>query len=172
MRKNKLIPGLILILIGVALLLGNRDIFGFNIFNLGYLLGNYWAALFLIIPGLLFHYAFFSHGRKDPGLLVPGGILIILGVVCQLSMLFDIWGQLWPGFILAPAVGLFELYIFGNRDKGLLVPVSILGALSLIFFSRNINDIFNRNIRGYIIPVVLIILGVLVIVKGFSKKTD
>ncbi len=172
MRKNKLVPGLILILIGVALLLGNRDIFGFNIFNLGFLIGNYWAAIFLIIPGLVFHYAYFSHGRKDPGLLVPGGILIILGVVCQLSMLFGIWHLLWPGFILAPAVGLFELYIFGNKDKGLLIPVSILGGLSLIFFLGYINDIFDRNLKAYIIPVVLIALGIFVITKGFARKTE
>ena len=30
-------------------------------------------------------------------------------------------------FLLGIAVGLFELYLFGNHDKGLLVPVAILG---------------------------------------------
>ncbi|KAA2301789.1 hypothetical protein FY526_23215, partial [Clostridioides difficile] len=45
------------------------------------------------------------------------------------------WSTMWPGFILAVAVGLFELYWFGGRNKWLLIPINILTVISLLFFA-------------------------------------
>jgi hypothetical protein len=169
MKKNNIIFGVIVIIIGVLLLLNSIDVFGenFNYFDIGYLIGQFWPTLFLIIPGILFHYSFFAKGKKDAGLLVPGGILFVTGLTCQLSSLFDVWGVLWPGFILAVAVGLFELYLFGNREKGLLIPVGILGGLSVIFFtSVSFNSFWDSNYSKLIIPVILIIIGIIVMLKN------
>ena len=83
-------------------------------------------------------------------------------------MLWDIWGFMWPGFILAPAVGLFELYLFGKQSKGLLIPVGILTGLSLIFFSMTFNTL--GTMARYIIPAMLIFIGVVVLTKDKRRQ--
>lgn len=164
-RRSTMLIGLVLILIGVAYLLRNLGIFEiyFDIFDLGFIFSRFWP-LFLIIPGLIFHFSYFTAKTPDAGLLVPGGILLVMGFTCQISMLFDVWGYMWPGFILAVAVGLFELYLFGTREKGLLIPVFILGGLSLIFFSVMLGRIW--ILRTYLIPAILILGGVLIVTRN------
>ena len=73
---------------------------------------------------------------------------------------------LWPIFILAPAIGLFQFYLFGSRNKGLLIPVGILtgiGLFSLIITMLNI-DFFI-----YIFSIILIAIGVYFIFKGIKR---
>jgi len=160
-----MIVGLVLILIGIAFLLRNFGIFEiyFDIFDIGFLFSRFWP-MFLIIPGLIFHYSYFTAKTQDAGLLVPGGILLVMGLTCQISMLFGIWSYMWPGFILAVAVGLFELYLFGSREKGLLIPVFILGGLSLIFFAMSLGRI--SFLRLYLIPAILIFGGLLILFRN------
>jgi len=163
--KGTMIIGLVLILLGVVYLLNNFKIFEiyFDIFDIGFLFSNFWA-LILIVIGLIFHYSFFTGKTSDAGLLVPGGILLVIGITCQLSSMFDLWGYLWPGFILAVAVGLFELYIFGTKEKGLLIPVFILGGLSIIFFTMSLGRIW--VLRTYLIPIILILGGLMIVSRN------
>ena len=164
-RNGTMIIGLLLILIGVLAILDNFEIFEiyFDIFDIGFLFSHFWP-MFIIVVGLVFHYTFFTGKSSDAGLLVPGGILLVIGITCQISMLFDLWGYMWPGFILAVAVGLFELYLFGTREKGLLIPVFILGGLSLIFFTMSLGRIW--VLRTYLIPAILIVGGILIVTKN------
>jgi hypothetical protein len=164
-HNGSMIIGFILILIGILYLLSNFGIFEiyFDIFDIGFLFSRFWP-MFIIILALVFHYAFFTGKSSDAGLLVPGGILLTIGMTCQISMLFDLWEYLWPGFILAVAVGLFELYFFGSKEKGLLIPVFILGGLSLIFFTISLGRI--SFLRIYLIPIILILGGLLIVVKN------
>ncbi len=164
-RKGTMIVGFVLILIGIVYLLDTLGIFEiyFDIFDIGFLFSHFWP-LFIIIVGLIFHYTFFQGKTSDAGILVPGGILLVIGITCQISMLFDLWGYLWPGFILAVAVGLFELYVFGSKEKGLLIPVFILGGLSLIFFTMSLGRIW--ILRAYLIPGILIIGGILIVTRN------
>ena len=126
--------GSIFIIAGILFLLANLDIIDLHFLNIGFILSRFWPLLFLILPGLLFHMGFFAGRNKNPGLLVPGGILLVLGVAFQINMLFGGWDILWPVYIFSVAFGLFELYIFGGRDKALLIPVGILTCLSAVFF--------------------------------------
>lgn len=164
-RNGTMIVGLVLILIGIAYLLDNFGIFEiyFDIFDVGFLFSTFWP-MFLIIPGLIFHYSFFTAKTSDAGLLVPGGILLVMGLTCQISMIFNAWTYMWPGFILAVAAGLFELYIFGSREKGLLIPVFILGGLSLIFFAISLGRI--TILRLYLIPAILILGGLMIVARN------
>lgn len=164
-RSGTMIIGLLLILIGVLAIFDNFGIFEiyFDIFDIGFLFSHFWP-MFIIVVGLVFHYTFFTGKSSDAGLLVPGGILLVIGITCQISMLFDLWGYMWPGFILAVAVGLFELYLFGTREKGLLIPVFILGGLSLIFFTMSLGRIW--VLRTYLIPAILIVGGILIVTKN------
>jgi len=149
--------GAALIIIGAFLILSNLGI----VPKFGRLIGIFWPMI-IIFGALMFHVGYYTN-RKNVGLLVPGGILLTVGVVCQSAMLWDIWGFMWPGFILAPAVGLFELYLFGKQSKGLLIPVGILTGLSLIFFSMTFNTL--GTMARYIIPAMLIFIGVVVLTK-------
>ncbi|MEK0313388.1 hypothetical protein [Cohnella sp. 56] len=123
--------GPILLLVGVYLLLrGDFHIGTGSIFT------YFWPTLFVLPLGVFFHWLYFSVlGRRGVGVLVPGGVLLTVFGVCQIAMLLNNWGMMWPGFILAPAVGLFELYWFGGRNKWLLIPINILSFLSLLFFA-------------------------------------
>ncbi|MCD1259814.1 hypothetical protein B5M42_013320 [Paenibacillus athensensis] len=108
---------------------------GQPVFHTGSIFTYFWPSLFVLPLGVFFHWLyFFILQRRGVGVLVPGGILFTAGIVCQLSMLFDLWHLLWPGFILAVAVGLFELYWFGGRNKWLLIPINILAVLAVVFF--------------------------------------
>jgi len=176
MRKTGKTLGIVLVVLGVLFLLKNLGILGpwklISVATLLRLTGRFWPLLFLILPGLLFHSAYFSGSRRNPGLLVPGGILLVLGLAFQFNMLFGGWGFTWPLYIFSVAFGLFELYIFGSRDQGLLIPIGILTALSLVFFiAFSLNNLLSFNTKPYAIPVVLIIMGILVLSGGKGKKS-
>ncbi|MFF2092416.1 hypothetical protein [Paenibacillus sp. NPDC058174] len=128
---KRTILGPVLILFGAYLFLNQGTSFG-----PGNLFAYFWPTMFVIPLGLFFHWMYFSMtGRRGVGMLIPGGILFMAGFVSQIAMLFDNWKYMWPGFILAVAVGLFEFYWFGNRNKWLLIPINILTVLSLLFFA-------------------------------------
>lgn len=150
--------GAILITVGLLLILSNLGI----VPSIWKLMSTFWPLIIIFIS-LMFHVGFYSN-PKNVGLLVPGGILLTVGIVCQCSELWGLWRFMWPGFILAPAVGLFELYYFGKREKGLLVPVGILTGISLIFFTMELNSL--GRFARYIIPVSLIAAGALILVKN------
>lgn len=172
MKRSGRVLGGILVALGILFLIRNVDIFEpvWRIINPGALLAKFWPSLFLLLPGALFHYGYFSGSRRNPGLLVPGGILLVLGLVFQFNMLFGGWDITWPLIIFSVAFGLFELYIFGNREKGLLIPIGILSGLSfLFFFSFSLSRLLNFNTKPYAMPALLIGVG-LILVSGGRKN--
>jgi hypothetical protein len=138
--NKRTVLGPALILIGAYLFLNRGMSFGTES-----VFGLFWPTLFLIPVGLFFHWLyFFMTERKGVGLLIPGGIIFTAGITCQLAALFHSWSYMWPGFIFAVAVGLFEFYWFGKRNKWLLIPINILTVLSLLFFAVfSIGTFFN-----------------------------
>jgi hypothetical protein len=59
------------------------------------------------------------------------------------------------------AIGLFQLFLFGGREKGLLIPVGMLGAVSVFFLSSNLLFIDFKLILG----IFLVIIGIWIIFK-------
>ena len=173
-KRNNIVIGIIFVILGGLFLLGTLDIFRieFGISDIAYIFAYFWPSLFLILPGLAIHSIFFSGKNREAGILVPGGILLVTGITCQVSMLFGLWGVMWPGFILAVAVGLFELYLFGGRHKALLIPVAILTFLSLIFFNTfSLGWLMQFKMRNVLVSVLLIGIGLMIIFRNsFSKK--
>jgi hypothetical protein len=165
--NRRVILGPVLILLGAFMFLQ-----GETRFNTGTLFTYFWPSFFVIPVGIFFHWLYFSVlQRRGVGVLVPGGILFTAGIVCQISMLFDSWHIMWPGFLLAAAVGLLELYWFGGRNKWLLIPINILSVLSILFFSIfSIGSVLG-SLSGSnpIIALILIAAGVLLM---FMKKKD
>lgn len=146
-----LVPAGILLTVGVTFLLG--ETFSYDLI---------WPG-FIAAPavGLLLLYVF---GERSPGILVPIGVLLTVAGVCSFASLFNAWDIAWPGFIMAPAVGLFLLYLAGNREPGLLIPIFILTAVSVTFFSIFSLGRFAWAMK-YIAGGVLIFAGLLTIFK-------
>ncbi|MDQ0089748.1 hypothetical protein J2T12_003161 [Paenibacillus anaericanus] len=160
--------GPLVILLGVYLLFFRKEAL-----TAGTLFGNFWPTIFVIPLGLFFHWMYFSMtGRRGSGLLIPGGMLFTVGLVCQIATLFDSWEYLWPGFIAAPAVGLFEFYWFTDRNKWLLIPINILGGLSVLFFAVfSFGALYNRFIFGQpVLAIALIVIGVGVMIAPRKRS--
>ncbi len=163
--KDKRILGIILVTIGLLVLL-----------NKSFLIVVGWRLLwpmFLIIPGLIFELSYFKT-QQNPGLLVPGGVLLTLGSIFIACGFFGygILGQLWPLFILAPAVGLFQLYWFDEKDKALFWVSFGLASGAALMLTFTLLPFFVK----FIIPGVLILAGIQMItgksLKGFKKHND
>jgi len=158
--KNNILWGFFLLFAGGLLILAN-----FGIIEIAW--DNIWP-LFVLIVGIFFEASYFIY-RKEAGLLVPGGILITYGLLFSISAIYGwhLMGDLWPIYPLGVAIGLFQLYLFGGRDKGLMVPVGILGAVSLFFLINNFLFIDFRLLVG----IILVVIGIGIILKK-TKKTD
>lgn len=160
--NSRSIKALSLIGFGILLMLVTWSGWGAEKFaTAGSIFGYFWPTLFVIPLGLFFHFMFFFvTKRRAAGLLIPGGILIVSGVVCQIGMLFDAFGTVWPGFPLAVAFGLFEFYIMGNRNKWLLIPICILTCVSLLFFAVfSLSAFASSSLIGIILAALLIVGG-------------
>lgn len=155
--KPRSIAGAVLVLLGAYMFMNRGESVG-----VGTIFETFWPTLFVLPVGLFFHWLYFAVlNRKGVGLLVPGGILTTVGLVCQAAVLLDGWQFMWPGFILAPAVGLFELYWFGGRNKYLLIPINILTVVSLVFFAVfSIGTFLSRvSMSQPIIAIVVCVVG-------------
>lgn len=154
MRRDNLFAGIILILFGIIFLLSNFGILDISFQKL-------WP-LFILVPGVVFELAFFTN-RKEPGLLVPAGILITTGIVFIITVTFgwNLMDYLWPFFPFGVALGLFQLYLFGDREAALLIPVGIIGGFSLIALSFTLN-FWSMDL---ILSGILILSGLLIIFK-------
>jgi len=159
MKKINYIFGFLLLFIGVLLILAN-----FGVIKIVW--ENLWP-LCLLIPGIVFELSYFIY-RKDAGLLVPGGILITYGLLFLVNVIYGwrLMEDLWPIFPLGVGIGLLQLYIFGGREKGLLIPVGILGAISLFFL---INNLFFINF-GLVAGIMLMVIGIWIIIKKAKIK--
>lgn len=161
MKKNhNMVLGAAFILVGTLVLLSNLGYLNFS--------WSYIWPMALLIPGVYMHISFFTGLDKNPGILVPGGILTTYGILFYANVILG-WGlmnDLWPVFLIGIALGLFELYIFGGQDRALLIPVTILGGLGLIFLTRS-EFLLNKK---YIAPAFLIIIGIMILSKGRKEK--
>lgn len=165
MKENKYLWGLLLIIIGIGGLLSNW--LNIHIWSWSMI----WP-LFILVPGLGFEYAYFT-SRKNPGLLVPGGILTTIGLLFFFETVTNWYfsAYTWPIYIFAVAVGLFQLYYFGGRQKAILGVSLGLGGFAGICL---INAIFGSMLRWIrqspYVFVVLIIIGIILIVTSKSKE--
>jgi hypothetical protein len=163
MNKRSLL-GIVLVLLGIFLF-SSRN----GIMEPGNVFATFWPSLFVIPVGIFFHWMYFyALERRGSGLLIPGGILLVAGVIFQISVLFDIWAYTWPGFPLAVAFGLFEFYWFGGRNKWLLVPIFVNASVSIVFFTLfTIGSILSFSFMGQSsAAIALVVVGLLVLLAG------
>ncbi len=155
MKALRLIIGFLLILVGVTSLVT----YVFHLEN--YLVHNLWFLL-ILIPGLYFEMNYFQT-RKNPGQLVPGGILTVIGLLFCFEILTE-WhysSYTWPVYLLAVAFGLLQLYLYDHKDKGLLIPITILCLILLLFYVQ----LFISS--SLLLAICLIIIGLYIL---FQKR--
>lgn len=120
----------------------------------------------------MFYGGYFSSKKLqigNEGLLFPGTYLIILGVLFLL-LNFIGWAYmkyLWPTFILGVAAGLGVMYQFTAaenvaRKKALRSSIITLTVVSAALYLLAIK-------AAYIWPLALILIGLLIIFRGFKK---
>ena len=158
-KEVNVILAIILIAIGLGGIL--KQVFHINL--LGYI--SFWD-LGILALGLYLEWQYFTT-RKSPGILVPGGILTVVGLF---NFLEALWGGLFfihfPGLELGLALGLFQLYWFGARNKFLLIPVAIL----LVAAVDEIGEILFRWFNSSLIwSIALVLVGVYLIA---NRKAD
>ena len=153
MKALRLIIGFLLILVGVTSLVT----YVFHLEN--YLVHNLWFLL-ILIPGLYFEMNYFQT-RKNPGQLVPGGILTVIGLLFCFEILtrWDYSNYTWPIYLLAVAFGLFQLYLYDHQDKGLLIPITILCLISFLFYLQ----LFISS--SLLLAIFLIIIGLYILLR-------
>lgn len=166
MNKGNSVVGIILIVLGGLFLADRYTNFHFASIEL------LWP-LFVLIPGLMFEAGYFSK-RDNPGLLVPGGILTVIGGTFLFST-FTNWHYsyyTWPMYLLAVSFGLFQLYWFGKKEKALLIPIGILAFVALSAYVRMLTNLWIFNIlrADFVFPVVLILVGILILFKNNNKR--
>jgi len=153
-NRPNFITGLLLILLGLFFLGA----------QLGYICWENLWPLILIIGGALFFLGFFLN-PKHYGLLMPGSVLTIVGLL----FLYTNSGRwyameyLWPIVILAPGIGFVLMYLFGPKRNGFWIPAVILVTMALIFFVR-----FWCVLRYW--PVILILIGFYILINAGKKK--
>ncbi len=152
--KPNLAFGIFLIILGLFILL---------IQNSRFTWGDSWP-LIIIAAGLLFFIGFFIN-KINYGLLMPGSILLIIGVLFLYltQMGWYHMENLWPTFLLAPGIGFFMMCFFGPKKNKLWIPGTILVLLSVIFYAQ-----FCFYFRYW--PVILILLGLYLIFSQTKKK--
>lgn len=167
MRKGNFSGGLVLILIG-CVFLAAKYLFNMEFFSLG--ADDFWPMIVLLI-GVTFELVYFLTG-KAPGLLVPGGILTTQGLLFffEVGTNWRFAEYTWPVYILSVAVGLFQLYLFYGRKKGLLVAALILTSIAAIAIITMLFSVFLGIVDlGVVIPLILIAIGLFMF---FGRKTN
>ena len=159
-RINSLVWGTVLLLIGVVLTLGQLTNIRLD--------GNMTWPILLLGAGLIFHLYYFFTREQNEGLLVPGGILLVFGVMILLIQTAgQSLGKLWPLLILGPAFGLFELYVFSRGRKGSMIPVFILTAIGGGFLLMNYDVAKSQVILGML----AVCLGAGLMISSFVRSS-
>ncbi len=156
MKTSDIIIGLALIILGALFLSQN---FGYLEFDFS----EIWP-LVIVVAGGGFWAGYFQN-RKNYGLLMPGTILIIYGLLfwyCANAGWYNMQ-YLWPVFLFGPGLGFFMLYLFGDKEKGLLIPAGILTGLGLIF-------LFSFSNLSLYWPLILIGVGIYLIYKHYKSR--
>ncbi|WP_276355956.1 hypothetical protein [Cohnella caldifontis] len=155
MNKQSAAVGVLVLAAGLVILLGKLGVFAF--------IGNVFWPLFILIPGVLLHVLYF--GRMVPSVaLVPAGILTVVSVILLIGNWFgwNLMKYLWPFFLFAVAVGLYEYYIFGYSRSQMVWTASVgLAAISIILFGMTL--LWTWGV--YLLAAVLIAFGAWLVLR-------
>lgn len=155
MSNTRIFFGIFVVLIGLLLLLDQWVI--------ALKFDNWWQVL-LLIPGVFLWIQFFSK-RANPGLLIPGTILILYSLYFFFNQLT---GHRFAGetsfiFVFAIACGLFiKRHFSKEKNNGLLAAGWILTGISIIIFLSTVSG-------GKWWPLLFIVIGIFLLIKNNAR---
>lgn len=160
MRKNNILIGIILIVIGALYLL--NIIADISIISFSFLL-----PLLLFFIGLSLEIKFYRE-RSSGGSLIPAGILMVLGVFLLIQHITNhrFSEYSWAFYSLSLAVGFLQYYFLYQKERTVL----ILGLIFLVTFSIKFLSIYLQDSLPWlsmelVVPIMLIAVGLLIIMK-------
>lgn len=152
--------GLVLVILGILFL-----VFQFTNINIG------WFAwpFFVIVPGVLFLAAGFMFKQSAAGLVIPGSIVTMIGLILftqNVTGRFETWSYVWALIPTAVGIGIYLQGMLTQNDKlrtdgsrlvmiGLVLLVAFGAFFELFIFNRFANSFAWR----YIVPILLIAGG-------------
>ena len=141
------------------MLLNNYDYFDLNFFDLWPLI----PTIFAIIS-----WVNFSRNPKDYELLMPASIFTVYSIMFWITNLsYDYYiSDLWPLFILGPALGSLLIQLSPYRKKDHSVSASILTIVGMYFLFDQLNIFYGEGLIG----MVFILIGAVVILKQRQKS--
>lgn len=157
-KETNIFLAILFIILGVSGLL--KEIFRINIW--GAL--SFWNIAILAI-GLYFEWYYFRT-RTGPGILVPGAVLTVIGLFEIVKDLLGLGFVFFSAGEIGTAIGLFQLYWFGTRNKYLLIPVVILLVAGIEDLSLRVLWWLNHTVLWC---VVLVVLGIYFLINRDEK---
>ena len=164
-NKTSYYIGLILILIGGGALY--NAIFLNDLFSMR----NMWP-LFILLPGLFLEIDYFSNYRyRDASVLIPGGLLTLIGgyfLVKEFVPIMD--GLTSTIFMVFFGFSLLQYYLAKPKDRGILViSIALILIGSFLTYGRYLGDFpywFNfSTVRAFLI----LLLGVYLVFRTSSR---
>ena len=129
-------------------------------------MGGAWGAgFFLAMLSLSFWSIYVTTGREQWWAIIPGGVLLALGLAIGLEPFIS--GEAFVGiFFLGMGATFGSLYLLPTPEGRMgwaLVPAAILGAMGLIFLSLATPH------AGLIWPVLLILIGGYILLRNLRE---
>ena len=173
MHKNhfpRILVGCMLLIIGIILLITNF------LTGTGFLWSLVWP-IFILIPGILLMYLWFSSDNKHDsyGLLIPSTILVSISITLFINMFFTVilnYGLIWvwTSFAYTGSVGLalWISSIYAPKKKGLILAAKILAVISFVVLVFSIGNLLlvsliRTDILCKLWPFAIICPGILIL---------
>jgi hypothetical protein len=168
-NKNR-VTGIILIALGLLFFVWSK----FPLVNFSEMFSIYWPSLTILLIGILLHlFYLLTDWKSKVYLLIPGGILVTLGILFQIAEYNNIWQYVWPGFIIAPAIGLAEYYFVGGRHKWTLIPIGALIVISSItFLVFSVGNLMNHLAVKWVLAIIFILVGLYMLLGGKQRRNN
>ena len=165
MKKNSsIVPGLLLIMIGAALLVNKMDWWRFR-----------WDEFYPIALLVLAAASSYSLLRGNSKSAFGASFFLIAGLITFLrnfAIINSLWFvEIWSILLLALGVSFFVLYLFNPHDWGVLIPGGILSFFGVWAFFQDLDvHWFNFHYLGDFWPLILVIIGLGLIVSALLRK--
>ena len=135
--------------------------------------GGLWP-LFVLVAGAGFWLPiliWWDRREQVAGLVIPATVITVNGLLLlyqNLTGRWNTWAYAWALEPMAVGLGLYLLYLLTeSRTRGLLIAAGIVGGIGALFFVV-FASAFGSAI-GVLAPVLLILLGLLVILRGIRE---
>lgn len=170
-KSRSLLPGLILIAIGIFILVRKFDIYDLRFRDI--------LPFALIAIGIWFFYRLFAQSNRSAAF--PGTLFLLLGVFILLGRysytfwrLYD-FHEFWPIILIIVGLAFLAQFFARPKDWGLLIPCGALVLVGSAFLARNMGWYYVYDLEYYLQqywPIALILIGVALILSNLRRKAS